>query len=819
MAILDRIFRRAPPIPESDKEKGREAVSPLNRRVWRLVLVAAGGSVLLWLALQFLNLDDTLPAVAAGILALTTWAVAVRMLLLDARFKIFWLIWLLGGLALLLALPTTEGIWVASAAFAWIFLLFRKYRPFSHLTPRRRAALFLIALLMLSLLLFGMLTTRQEEVQIQISSQAIETTDLPANAFAALGKNLYFYALSALETFWFLSLFHLFFRIRLHFMRLRPKLAVSAFLLVLVPMFLVTVMGILTLYGTLGESRAIRASNIFLDWAEQVVRDVNFVHGLSPDSFVYTEGEGFTRQRGSLPPNIPPFIEALKVADLGFADWDPTVTGAYFLVEQDIWLVRLERTDAPGLSLWAGRIDRSVMDRLARILHSDLKISYTDRLSFGSGEGEEIQTLTVSGKGRPAGIYGRLPQSQPAEEGDEPAPSFWNRSLYFGVSSLSLMMYEDGQFSQQTVLLLLEGRLSDIAGELAGSRNPLSQAVLVLLLVLAILLLILEMFALFFGVRITAGITSAVRVLHRGTRRIAAGDLDSRIELPNEDELGDLAVSFNEMAAAVKKGREQAIARERLESELETARKIQERLLPHTMPEIPGFEIAGISLPSQQVGGDYFDFLDMGDGQLGIAIADVSGKGIPAALLMANLQASLHAQVIRPAEVGEVLSRINDLLVDSTATNMFATFFYGILDRSASAFKSTNAGHNPPLLLRKNGRIERLKSGGLLLGFMADQEYQQETAILEPGDVLVLFTDGVTEAVDSGLETVADSLFGEDRLIEVILEHRTGSAREIQSAILAAISEFTGSAPQSDDITLVVIKRQENSVTTGGDSR
>jgi len=223
MAILNRIFRRAPSIPESDKNKGREAAPSLNRRVWRLVLVAAGGSVLLWLALQFLNLDDTLPAVAAGILALTTWAVAVRMLLLDARFRIFWLIWLLGGLALLLALPTTEGIWVASLSFAGTFLLFRKYKPYSHLTPRRRAALFLIALLMLSLLIFGMLTTQQEEVQIQVSSQAIETAELPSNVFAALGKNLYFYSLGALGNFWFLSLFHLFFRIRLHFMRLRPK--------------------------------------------------------------------------------------------------------------------------------------------------------------------------------------------------------------------------------------------------------------------------------------------------------------------------------------------------------------------------------------------------------------------------------------------------------------------------------------------------------------------------------------------------------------------------------------------------------------------
>ncbi len=815
MTILDRILRR----PSSSVSRGeKELGTPvsLNTRVWRLVLVIAGGTLLMLLALQFLDLNASLPAVAAGTVALATWVLAVRMLLLDARFRIFWIIWLLGGVSIMLSLPVTAGIWVAAAAFAWIFLLFRKYRPFSHLTPKRRAALFLISVLMLSLLTFGMLTTSQEDVRIQLSDQSVEAAELPAQTPAAIGKNMFFYSLSALHTFWFLSLFHLFFRIRLHFMRLRPKLAVSAFLLVLVPMFLVTVMGLLTLYGTLGESRAIRAANLLNDWAEQAVRDVNFVHGLSPDSFVYTEEDGITRQRGTLPPNIPPFIEALKAADLSFSDWDPAAAGTYFRIDDDIWLVGLERIDESGLTLWAGRIDREVMDRLARILHSDFKISYTETLSFGTGEGEEIQTLTVGNTARSEGLYGRLPRPEPSGEAGEAAPSLWNRSLYFGVSSIPMMFYLEGKFSQKTVLLLLEGRLSDIAVELAGARNPLSQAVLVLLLVLAILLLILELFALFFGVRITAGITSAVRVLHRGTRRIAAGDLDSRIELPNEDELGDLAASFNEMAAAVKQGQEEAISRERLESELETARKIQERLLPHTMPEVSGFEISGISLPSQQVGGDYFDFLDMGEGQLGIAIADVSGKGIPAALLMANLQASLHAQVIRPGEVGEVTSRINDLLVDSTDSNMFATFFYGILDRAASTFTSTNAGHNPPLLLRVAGEIERLEAGGLLLGFMAEQEYQHQTATMEPGDILVLFTDGITEAFESGLEVVADGLFGEDRFIAVVRENRSSSAREIQNAILVAISDFTGGSPQSDDITLVVIKRREKTALEAG---
>jgi len=246
-----------------------------------------------------------------------------------------------------------------------------------------------------------------------------------------------------------------------------------------------------------------------------------------------------------------------------------------------------------------------------------------------------------------------------------------------------------------------------------------------------------------------------------------------------------------------------------LESELKIARKIQEKLLPHEVPDVPGFEITGTSLPSQQVGGDYFDFLDMGEGKLGIAIGDVSGKGIPAALLMSNLQASLHAQQARSGDVAEVVSRINDLLVRSTDANMFATFFYGILDREKLRFTSTNAGHNPPLLFRHSGDIERLESNGLLIGFMAKQIYSQHTVTLKPGDVLVLFTDGITEAVDIGLTNVADNLFGEERLIQVIKSHLLDSARSIQSAILKAIANFTGNSLQSDDITLVVIKCRE----------
>jgi serine phosphatase RsbU (regulator of sigma subunit) len=387
--------------------------------------------------------------------------------------------------------------------------------------------------------------------------------------------------------------------------------------------------------------------------------------------------------------------------------------------------------------------------------------------------------------------------------------SFWRRILYFGITHLDVTFFDTDQVGKQTILLTIQTSIYTILREFFSEKNPLSLVVMIALFSLALLMFFLETFVLIFGVRITAGITSAVKILHRGTQRIAEGDLDTKIIIPSEDELGDLATSFNVMAGAVKKGREEAMERERLERELETARQIQEKLLPHEMPKLPGFEIAGISLPSQQVGGDYFDFLDMGTGQLGIAIADVSGKGIPAALLMANLQASLHAQVIKKGSVADVASRMNSLLVKSTDTHMFATFFYGILDQIKSTFTSTNAGHNPPFLFRVDGKIKRLEAGGLVLGFLPDQNYTQQTVKIKQGEVVILFTDGITEAAGSSSEKISENLFGEERLIKVVRASLTKPAVEIQAAILQAISDHTANVPQFDDITLVIIKRKK----------
>ncbi len=242
----------------------------------------------------------------------------------------------------------------------------------------------------------------------------------------------------------------------------------------------------------------------------------------------------------------------------------------------------------------------------------------------------------------------------------------------------------------------------------------------------------------------------------------------------------------------MKKGRDDALARERLTRELQTAREIQERLLPHDEPRLSGFEITGASIPSREIGGDYFDFLLQPDDRIGIAIGDVSGKGMPAALLMSNLQASLHGQVIHPSSVAEVVARVNDLLVASTDPHMFATFFYGLLDTRSGVFTTTNAGHNPPLLLRADGTTALLGEGGLLLGMLPDQDYRQQETVIGPGDVVVLYTDGITEAAGPSAEPDdPEAMFGEEALLDVVRRHAHLPAVGIKEAILAAVAAHT----------------------------
>lgn len=247
---------------------------------------------------------------------------------------------------------------------------------------------------------------------------------------------------------------------------------------------------------------------------------------------------------------------------------------------------------------------------------------------------------------------------------------------------------------------------------------------------------------------------------------------------------------------------EDQIEKERLEEEMRLAREIQERLQPASLPDFEGLETASLALPSRHVAGDYFDAIKLDDDRILYAIADVTGKGVPASLLMSNLQAALRVLVPLDVSLEEGTAHMNRVITENTGYDKFITYFHGIYDRRDRSFNYVNAGHNPATIVRADGTLELLDKGGLLLGVMAGMPYESGTVTLAPGDVLAMFTDGVTEAMSPEGEE-----WGEERLEPLLVEIREKSAQEILDQVSEAVEEFTDHAPVlSDDLTMIVIK-------------
>ncbi len=245
-----------------------------------------------------------------------------------------------------------------------------------------------------------------------------------------------------------------------------------------------------------------------------------------------------------------------------------------------------------------------------------------------------------------------------------------------------------------------------------------------------------------------------------------------------------------------------AIEKKKLESELLIAREIQQGLLPRELPAVKGFEVAAVNISSKQVGGDYYDVIPTDDGKTMLVIADVSGKGTPASLLMANVQATVHALVPFNLSLSLATARINDLIYRNTGSDKFITFFWGTIDPLTRTFRYVNAGHNPPIVVRTDGSVERLSDGGLILGVMKTLiPYEEGSIVLEKGDCVVLYTDGVSEAMD-----INGNDYTEERLEEFVRMHHENSAEHMLAAIRNEIERHTLGAPQSDDITMVVLK-------------
>jgi phosphoserine phosphatase RsbU/P len=244
--------------------------------------------------------------------------------------------------------------------------------------------------------------------------------------------------------------------------------------------------------------------------------------------------------------------------------------------------------------------------------------------------------------------------------------------------------------------------------------------------------------------------------------------------------------------------------REVLNRELAIAREVQQRLFPQECPSIPGIDLVGVCRPAREVGGDYYDFFTLPRGILALAIGDVSGKGVPASLLMASLQASLRGQTLAgAADIDRLIANVNSLVYAASSVNRYATFFYAQYQPEGRLLTYVNAGHNPPILLHANLDVTRLEAGGPPVGLLPETSYEGASVEVKPGDLLLLFTDGISEAMNT-----ADEEWGEERMLCALKNSSAAKPASIATTLFQAADEFTGSAPQHDDMTVVIARFQ-----------
>ena len=329
----------------------------------------------------------------------------------------------------------------------------------------------------------------------------------------------------------------------------------------------------------------------------------------------------------------------------------------------------------------------------------------------------------------------------------------------------------------------------------------------------AILFLVVELVAIWIGVRLSRRITGAVNQLYEGTRRVIHGDFQSRISVRERDQLGELSLSFNQMTQNLERLLVIEKEKERLQTELEIAREVQSQLYPKEAPPTCGLKLTVRCDPARMVSGDYYDYLDIGNSKMAFAIGDVAGKGISAALLMATLQAALRAQMTQyvpngsvpnhahPLHPAALVAALNKQIYAHTSPEKYATFFFGLFDEPSCTLSYTNAGHLSPLLFRGRQEVLRLDSNGTVVGAFAFADYGESCLKMAPGDLLVCYTDGITEP-----ENAFGEMFGEERLIELIQQHKDRDDHEIIALVLEAVRRWTGGPELHDDMTLLLAR-------------
>ena len=401
-----------------------------------------------------------------------------------------------------------------------------------------------------------------------------------------------------------------------------------------------------------------------------------------------------------------------------------------------------------------------------------------------------------------------------------------DRDVLF-VTSVSVMDWDDGE-TANPIGITVQTRISKLYERLFSAQGDFAPTVEFFLLFAVIFFAIIELLAIWIGTQLTRTVTGAVAQLYEGTQHVNRGDFSHRIPVKSNDQVATLANSFNSMTASLEKLIEEQKDKQRLENELVIAQEVQAQLFPQESVQLASLEVHGFFRPARTVSGDYYDFLTLDSDRLILAVGDVSGKGISAALLMATIHAAVRAlslqdvPVLRePAAVGAavrpevmlasgfrgvdmspgaLLSLLNHQLYESTPPEKYATLFLGIYNGVERKLTYSNGGHLPPIIMSEDGSIRRLECGGTVVGLFDQRSYNEASVELCRGEIFVGYTDGVTEPENDFGE------FGEGRLIELLRENRDLPLTRISEIVTAAVDDWIGPNEQPDDVTLVLAR-------------
>jgi phosphoserine phosphatase RsbU/P len=383
---------------------------------------------------------------------------------------------------------------------------------------------------------------------------------------------------------------------------------------------------------------------------------------------------------------------------------------------------------------------------------------------------------------------------------------FWIDSPVDVVSRLdSVYVGPDGRVEQvRPVFAASNARPSRLNARIFTSLGELRGSYLTFFILVLIVFALVEAAASATGFVLALRITRAVADLYRGTQYVQAMDFSHRVQIERRDQLGELGESFNRMTGSISQLIEEENKRRRLENEISIAREVQNQLFPSTLPSVPGVEIEAICKAARSVSGDYYDFIQLSPTHIAIAIADISGKGISAALLMASLQAALRSQMLAEGSerlgMAELVSRLNKHLVRNTGDDRFATFFIAIYDSATRTLRYTNAGHLPAFLICKGSSVQ-LDKGGMVLGVMEDYIYEEGSLTVGTDSILIGYSDGLIEP-----ENVYGEEFGIRRLQETAVRLQGAAPLMVAESLMAAAEEWAGTPEQADDMTVIVAR-------------